>query len=387
MSELRARLLKSSTNKMAAVLTKSKMFNEKEFTRTRVPLLNIALSGEINGGLSSGLTVLAGPSKHFKSNMGLTLVAAYMKKHPDAICLFYDSEHGTTPGYFTSMGVDPERVIHTPISNLEQLTVDMTNQLDAINRGDKVIVFIDSVGNTASKKEVEDALKGEVKAEMQRAKQLKGMFRITTPYFTLKDIPCVAIAHTYETQEMFSKTVVSGGTGVMYSADTVLVIGRRQVKDGTEIVGYDFVLNAEKSRYVKEKSKFPISVTFDGGINNFSGMIEVAVELGFVVKPKNGWYARAFLDTETGEMVQEEKNYRLKDTNNVAFWKDLFQHAPFHEAIRNRYKLGAVVNDQAINEEVESLMNTEIVEHEFSLAKKAMDQLEEFGTVGMNLND
>ncbi|MDO1821729.1 recombinase RecA, partial [Escherichia coli] len=69
----------------------------------------------------------------------------------------------------------------------------------------------------------------------------------------------------------------------------VFIIGRRQQKEGTEITGYDFILNAEKSRTVKEKSKFKISVTFSGGIDPYSGLLELAVELGWVVKPSNGW--------------------------------------------------------------------------------------------------
>lgn len=357
MSDLKSRLMKASTNKMTAVLSESKFFNEKSVVRTKIPILNIALSGLINGGLQSGLTVLAGPSKHFKSNMGLTLVSAYMKAYPEAICLFYDSEFGITESYLRSMGVDPDRVIHTPIKNVEELKIDMINQLEAIERGEKVIVFIDSIGNTASKKEVEDALNEKSVADMSRAKQLKSLFRMATPYFTLKDIPCVAINHTIETMEMFSKTVMTGGTGIMYSADNVYIIGRRQIKDGTELQGYQFVLNVEKSRTVKEKSKFFVDVTFDGGIDLYSGLLDMGIELGFVVKPKNGWYTQAFLNDETGEMIPEEKNWRAKDTRCVEFWGPLLKHEPFKKAIENHYKLGSMVQDKAVEDEVEGLLN------------------------------
>lgn len=208
---LKDRLIKASTSKMASDLTKSKFFNEKDICRTKIPMMNIALGGALDSGLMSGLTIFAGPSKHFKSNMGLTMISAYMKKHPDAICLFYDSEFGITPAYLRSMGVDPERVVHTPIQSVEQLKIDMTNQLEEIERGEKVIVFIDSIGNMASKKETEDALNEKTVADMTRAKALKSLFRIATPYFTIKNIPCIAINHTIETMEMFSKTVMTGG--------------------------------------------------------------------------------------------------------------------------------------------------------------------------------
>ncbi|AYP69747.1 RecA-like recombination protein [Escherichia phage vB_EcoM_DalCa] len=359
-ADLKSRLIKASTSKMTAELTTSKFFNEKDVIRTKIPMLNIAISGAIDGGMQSGLTIFAGPSKHFKSNMSLTMVAAYLNKYPDAICLFYDSEFGITPAYLKSMGVDPERVIHTPIQSVEQLKIDMVNQLETIERGEKVIVFIDSIGNMASKKETEDALNEKSVADMTRAKSLKSLFRIVTPYFSIKNIPCVAVNHTIETIEMFSKTVMTGGTGVMYSADTVFIIGKRQIKDGSDLQGYQFVLNVEKSRTVKEKSKFFIDVKFDGGIDPYSGLLDMALELGFVVKPKNGWYAREFLDEETGEMIREEKSWRAKDTNCTTFWGPLFKHQPFRDAIKRAYQLGAIDSNEIVEAEVDELINSKV---------------------------
>ena len=166
------KLKKTSTVKSTAVLSDSALFNKKDMVPTDVPVLNIALSGSIDGGLTPGLTVLAGPSKHFKSNLALLMAHAYMKKYDDAVCLLYDTEFGITPEYLESMGVDPARCIHTPIEHVEQLKFDITKQLEEIDKGDKVIIVIDSVGNLASKKELEDALDGKSVADMSRAKHL-----------------------------------------------------------------------------------------------------------------------------------------------------------------------------------------------------------------------
>ncbi|AAT38507.1 DNA repair protein [Acinetobacter phage 133] len=383
MSSLKERLIKASTSKMTAELTKSKFFNDKTVVRTRIPMLNIAISGALNGGMQSGLTIFAGPSKHFKSNMGLTMVAAYMKAFPDAVCMFYDSEFGITPAYLKAMGVDPDRVIHTPVQSVEQLKIDMTNQLEEVKRGEKVIVFIDSIGNLASKKETEDALNEKTTADMTRAKALKSLFRIVTPYFSIKDIPCVAVNHTLQTLEMFSKEVMTGGTGVMYSADTVFFIGKRQVKDGTELAGYEFILKAEKSRMVKEKSVFPITVKFDGGIDPYSGLLEMATDLGFVVKPKVGWYKRAMM--VDGVMQHEEKSWRAKDTDSIDFWGPLFKHDEFRKAIETRYQLGSIESDAEVDAEVDALIGSKTTAKisgvNFGPAESAADkeqQLEDF---------
>lgn len=159
--------------------------------------------------------------------------------------------------------------------------------------------------------------------------------------------------------------VVTHNTGIMYSANTVFFIGKRQVKDGKDLKGYEFVLKAEKSRTVKEKSEFPITVNFDGGIDPFSGMLELAQDIGFVVKPKVGWYSRAYLDEDTGEMISEEQKFREKATDNVEFWKPLFKHQPFQDAIKNRYQLGAMKSSKEIDDEVESLIGMKTEKHKF----------------------
>lgn len=205
------KLVKNSTVKSTAILTESKVYGKKEMAQTAVPMINVALSGRVDGGLSPGLLVLAGPSKHFKSAFALLMAAAYMKKYDDAVMLFYDSEFGTPQAYFESFGIDMDRVVHTPIVNAEELKFDVSQQLDKIEKGDKVVIVLDSMGNLASKKEAEDALDGKSVADMSRAKQFKSIFRIITPHLSLKDIPMVVINHTYKEQSLFPKDIVSGG--------------------------------------------------------------------------------------------------------------------------------------------------------------------------------
>ena len=343
------KLKKSSRTAGADILSESKFFSEKEMTTTSVPMINVALSGSTKGGISSGLTVLAGPSKHFKTSFALLMAGAYMKKHKDAVLMFYDSEFGSPQSYFESFGIDTSRVLHTPVTNIEELKFDLVHQLTEIDRKDRVMVVIDSIGNIASKKEIDDAENMKSVADMTRAKALKGLFRMITPFLTLKDIPLLAVNHTYQTQEMFSRAVVSGGTGVMYSANDVWIIGRRQEKTGTEISGYHFIINIEKSRFVKEKSKIPISVSWDGGIEKWSGLLDLALETGYVVKPKNGWYMA--MNPATKEELSG--NLRAAQTMTEEFWTKIFNSTDFETAIEKRYKVahGAMLEELRLETE------------------------------------
>ena len=331
------KLKKNSKVKFTEVLSDSKFFNEKDMVTTDVPMINVALSGSVDGGLTPGLTVLAGPSKHFKTSFALIMAAAYLKKYDDAVLLFYDSEFGSPQAYFENFGIDTSRVLHTPVTNVEEMKFDMISQLEAIERGDKVIIVIDSVGNLASKKELDDAINEKSVADMSRAKALKGLFRMVTPYLNMKDIPMVAVNHTYKEIGLFPKDVVSGGTGIYYSADNIWIIGRQQDKVGTEIKGYHFVINVEKSRYVKEKSKIPISVSWEGGVQKWSGLLEVALQGQYVAKPSNGWYCR--VSQSTGELL--DPKVRERDTLEEKFWEPIFNDTNFKENVQERFTIGA----------------------------------------------
>jgi RecA/RadA recombinase len=324
------KLRKNSQIKMTAPLEDSVIFTDQDTIVTGVPMINVALSGDLNGGMHSGLTVLAGPSKHFKSSFALLIAAAYQAKHPDGVVLFYDSEFGSPIQYFKTFGVDTSRVVHTPIMDIEELKFDLISQLEEIQRNDKVLILIDSIGNLASKKEVEDAKEKKSVADMSRAKSLKSLFRMVTPYLKTKNLSMIAINHTYKTMEMFSKDVVSGGTGIYYSADNIWIVGRQQNKKDTDLLGYHFVINVDKSRFVKEKSKIPITVSFEGGIEKFSGLLEIALAGGFVTKPSMGWYARKGKD----------EKFREKDTFTAEFWDPILKSKDFSEFIKAQYVVG-----------------------------------------------
>jgi hypothetical protein len=484
MSSLLERLKKNSTIKEASILATSKFFTDNEMIPTKIPAINIALSGSLDGGIIAGLHTLAGPSRHFKTSFALVMVKAYLDKYPDAIVVWYDSEFGSPQSYFSNYGIDLNSVWHVPIMDMEEFKFDIMNQFEQFTKEDKVIVVLDSYGNLASKKEKEDSIDQKSTTDMTRARVGKGIFRMITPYLQKKDIPMLTIAHTYQTQEIYSKAVVSGGcleagteiimsddstknieevkvgelvktlngpksvthiwnpktlkngkpecyevefedgykctvsenhpfltttgwveankltndidlvfidrlcknklksissvgtrevydisvqdvehyilengvvthnTGIMYSSNSVWIIGRSQEKDGSELVGYNFNITVDKSRFVREKSKIPITVTFEGGIDEWSGLLDIALEAGVLCKPTQGWISK--VDDETGEIQQ--KKYRAKDTNNAEFWNPILQSMKFKKWVENRYKIsnGSMLDDE-IDTELESI--------------------------------
>ena len=350
MSDLMSKMMKAGSVKDSFILEDSPYFNKKDVITTNLPILNVAFSGELDGGMVPGLTIFAGASKSFKSLLAIYCMRAYFKKYPDAICLFYDTEFGTPPAYLKAMGVDASRILHIPVEHVEQLKFDMVKRLSAIERGDHVFIMVDSLGNLASKKEVEDAEDEKSVADMSRAKSIRSFLRIISTHLTTKDLPCIIINHIYNTMEMYSKVVIPGGTAVTYIANQIFVITKAQEKNAEgAIEGYTFTINIEKSRFVREKSKLSFTVKYNSGIGRWSGMLDLALEGQFVAKPKQGWYAK--VDPETGELM--EPNLREKDLMlDNDFWNNLIVNDKFKQFVKDKFVMAGT---DIVQEEVDSI--------------------------------
>jgi hypothetical protein len=224
------KMLKAGNIKAASVLSKSTFFNAKDIIPTDLPILNIAFSGSLEGGLLPGLTVVAGASKSFKTMLSLYCMKAYLDKYKEGVAILYDSEFGITPDYLESFNIDSNRVIHIPLENVEQLKFDIVQRLQEVDKKDNVFIMIDSIGNLASKKEVEDAENEKSVADMSRAKSLKSLFRIITPHLTTKNIPCLAVNHIYQEMGLYPKAIVSGGC-VVAGTEIQTPDGLKKVED------------------------------------------------------------------------------------------------------------------------------------------------------------
>lgn len=348
--------LASTTNiKDSSILSESLFFHDREVISTTIPILNIAMSGSVDGGYGAGIWLVAGESRTFKTNTCLVAIQAYLNQYEDGCAVVYDSEGGITPAYLKAQGIDASRVIHVPINDLEELQLDIVKKLAEVSRKDRVIFMIDSLGNLASKKEMSDAQDGKAAGDMgARAKAMKSFFRIITPHFTNKDISLWAIMHTYmEVGKMYPSAVVGGGTGSVLSANGIFLITRSQEKDSDgDLAGWTFKLTIYKSRTVKEKSQLPMTVMFDGGIQKYGGLMDIAVEGKFVSNASKGWYS--IVDMDTGEIGEK---YRLKDTNTSEFWEPILTNKAFKTYVEQTYKVSYsnLISDDSEQVELESV--------------------------------
>lgn len=351
--ELLKKIMKSSLIKETSLLSESEIYNEETFIPTKIPLLNLFLSGKFDGGIAGSHTAIAGASASFKSMIGLILMKTYLDHYEDGYGVLYDSEKGITKDYLNSLGIDSSRIIIKPFATLEALKNDLSVLLDTVDRGDHILILIDSISNSASKKEVEDALKGDDKADMTRAKVIKSIFRIATSSVAFKNIPLISINHTYSAMDMYKEDEISGGTGIKYSATSTLRISK--LKGAKDEGGVNFKIKAGKSRYVKENSTFLLSIPEDGKLRQLSGLFELALQYGFITSETQGWYEVPSL-ADFGKVRRKEIQY------DKFFWKRVFEETNFRDIVEEAIKVSQdqkeVFND--LEEEADDVMNSNI---------------------------
>ena len=329
-------------NPLAAVYSESDLLKRKfrEFAPLPVPMMNVAFSGKWNGGLTSGITVLAGESKMGKTFIGLVCVKAYLDAYEDSVCIYLDSEAGAGFQYFERLGIPQDRVFHIPVEHIEAAKTQLTKILDTMkntnpNEKKRFIVFFDSLGNIASKKECEDAVNGKIVADMTRAKAIKSFFRVTTPYINLMCVPMVVVAHTYKTQDLFPTDGVGRGTGSVYSADTVLILSKSKEtgEDKNDITGFRFRLKVHKSRFVVEGRRFELVADFQRGIDTYSDLFAWSLEHGYITMPTKGFYLK-------NEKYGDPKKYRRSEIDwNPAFWTVLVNDPEFVQSYEKSYAI------------------------------------------------
>lgn len=324
---------------LANVMTASNFGDKKVICQTVVDALNVMCSGHMDGGITAGLTQIVGDSRTFKTNLCIEAIAAWLDHDPEAICIFFDCEFGGIDG-FKRRGCDLNRIVHVPFTNIEEMTFQFASMLDQATSNDKIFWFTDSISQVASKKEAVSAIEQNEAQDMTRAKTLNSFFRIVTPQLNLKGHPFWFINSFYaDTTNKYADPIIKGGKQSFLSSDAIWFVTRSQDKDEKtkELLGWNFNYTMLKSRFVKEKSKFSIHVTYQEGIDKRSSMFELAKDAGYIVMPKSGWYQRTNLCG-----VNDEKSYRLAELmESDEFWAPIIASPGFRDFVREEYSLNS----------------------------------------------
>jgi len=380
-------ILLDNISKSVPILIEKEV-KEKKFISTGVYIVDAAMSGKLLGGgiATNRISVFAGESGAGKSFMCYSCSKHAQKAGYSVI--YIDTEQAIDledlPKFGIDISLDKFRLIRS--NKVEDVNVLLTQLIDDLKTQKmegyelpKIMIVIDSLGQMASNKEKSDLLKGDIKTDMTKAKALGSLFRSINTDLGYLEIPFLVANHTYLTLDMFPKSVMKGGNGLLYSASVIGMMSKSQLKTGQEddmdlgSSGITVLFKTQKSRLAKPK-KIRFDISFIHGMNPYTGLDafcrpEFFDQIGIA-------QGKEEVDKSTGEMTFKPGGNRwfVRHLGKSVTTKQLFTEEVFTQEVLNR--MAPIVNDyfrfksldeiEQVEKEFEQIMDSDTDEHGFS---------------------
>ena len=252
---------------------------------------NALLSGSIYGGLPGNkITAIAGEAATGKTFFALGVVKHFLETDKDAGVIYFESENAISKEMVESRGVDSERLVVVPVATVQEFRTQAIRIVDKYleqpeDKRKPMMFVLDSLGMLSTTKEMEDTAEGKETRDMTRSQIVKSTFRVLTLKLGKANVPMIMTNHTYDViGSMFPQKEMGGGSGLKYAASSIIYLGKRKVKDGTEVVGNIIHCKNYKSRLTIENAMVDVKLTYDKGLDKYYGLLEIAEEGGLIKK-------------------------------------------------------------------------------------------------------
>ena len=252
---------------------------------------NALLSGSIYGGLPGNrITAIAGEAATGKTFFALGIIKHFLDKDKNSGVIFFESENAVSKEMIENRGVDSTRVVVVPVSTVQEFRSQSIKILDKYleqeeNDRQPLMFVLDSLGMLSTTKEMEDTAEGKETRDMTRAQIVKSTFRVLTLKLGQANVPLLMTNHTYDViGSMFPQKEMGGGSGLKYAASTIIYLGKRKEKLGTEVIGNIIHCKIYKSRITKENAKVDVKLTYKHGLDKHYGLLELGEEAGIFKK-------------------------------------------------------------------------------------------------------
>lgn len=252
-------------------------------------ILNAAMSGSLYGGVPNNkITAFAGESTTGKTFFALGVVKQFLDDNPDGGVIYFDTEAAVTKNMMSSRGVDTNRVVISEPQSIEEFRTNAVRMLTSYIDGDEqppMMMVLDSVGMLSSKKELEDVESGKDARDMTKSQLLRGTFRVLSLKLAKANVPLIVTNHVYDNFNAYIPTKeLSGGSGLKYAASSIVMLGKKKDKDGTDVVGNIIRVTMHKSRFTKENKVIEVKLSYDKGLDRYYGLLDLAEKYGIFKK-------------------------------------------------------------------------------------------------------
>ena len=292
MSDFLKDIIKETGNEYATLASEGVSGGDIDsFIDTGSYSFNALLSGSIFGGLPGNrITAIAGEAATGKTFFALGIVKSFLEKNKDAGVIYFESENAISKDMIESRGVDSNRLLVMPVATVQEFRTQsikiVDKYLEQPEKDRKPIMFVlDSLGMLSTTKEMEDTAEGKETRDMTRSQIVKSTFRVLTLKLGKANVPMIMTNHTYDViGSMFPQKEMGGGSGLKYAASSIVYLGKRKEKDGTEVVGNIIHCKNYKSRLTKENAQIDVKLTYKKGLDKYYGLIGLAEEAGIFKK-------------------------------------------------------------------------------------------------------
>jgi RecA/RadA recombinase len=327
-------VIKTTGNEYASLVSDGVETGDVEnFIDTGSYIFNALLSGSLNGGLPSNkITALAGESATGKTYFLMGIVKNFLDANPNAGVIYFESESAVTKQMVIDRGIDPNRMVHVPVTTVQEFRTQALKVLDSYllqheSERKPLFLCLDSLGMLSTTKEVEDTAEGKETRDMTRAQVLKAAFRVLTLKLGRAKVPMVVTNHTYDVVgSMFPTKEMGGGSGLKYAASSIVYLSKKKEKDGTEVIGSIIHCKNHKSRLTVENKMVDVRLTYDKGLDRHYGLLDLALKHGIfksvstrIELPDGGKAFGKTINNDPEKYFTDEVMQKLEDAANKEF--------------------------------------------------------------------
>ena len=292
MKDFLKEIIKETGNEYAALASEGITAGDvTSFIDTGSYSFNALLSGSIYGGLPGNrITAIAGEAATGKTFFALGVIKHFLDKDKNSGVIFFESENAVSKEMIENRGVDSTRVVVVPVSTVQEFRSQSIKILEKYleqeeDKRQPLMFVLDSLGMLSTTKEMTDTAEGKETRDMTRSQIVKSTFRVLTLKLGQAGVPLLMTNHTYDViGSMFPQKEMGGGSGLKYAASTIIYLGKRKEKLGTEIIGNIIHCKIYKSRITKENAKVDVKLTYKHGLDKHYGLLELGEEAGIFKK-------------------------------------------------------------------------------------------------------
>lgn len=328
-------------NPEATFLSESALSNVDTWYDTGCYALNAIISGKLrDGGVPKGRIVgFSGESGVGKTYI-INKILGIAQKKLGLMPVIFDTEFAVDKESAINVGLDPTHTKYVPVYTVEQCRNQLSTFLDSIvEKGlqGKFIVSVDSLGNLASQKELDDVVKDKSASDMGlRAKTLKAMMRLITYKAAAAGTTILFSNHVYGDPTAMYPSLVknqAGGSGPTYLASVLCQIAASNEKqdennDQDEMLtearnysGKTLKFLTVKNRFIPQYLQAGIYLNFKTGLDKYSGLRDMAVNHGVLIS--NGPTFQIGIDSEDGKYKKGDKiGYYKNWSKDIDFWEN-----------------------------------------------------------------